>query len=309
MIAEVERPMKRIKNRKKHFRITNPLGFSPFCAMIILVAGLVVGTVFLVKGGYVREMLNCAKSELNGERSTPTQEAEATPEATDEPSLTPTESAEETPDIGTPVPETPTPPPLEPETPDPEATYDPSKDPNAPLAGFTIGLDPMRGGSKYKSEGEFDLAFCKELGAYLESKGATVVITRNSNNDLGTSKRAKIIKNADCDVALRILCNHISANSSGCYVQATKKNTGYGQILIDSYSEATGIKKQSGKKNGVDKISTDKVGSACGCPCVRLVLGNWNNKKERAKLQDEAFRQKMLESIYEGLLKQLKPQG
>ena len=302
--------MKRIKNRNKHFRITNPLGFSLFCAMIILVIGLIVGAVFLFKGGYVKQMLSCAKSELNGERATPTQDAEAlsTQEATEEPSLAPTDTAEETPEIGTPTPETPTPPPLEPETPDPEATYDPSKDPNAPLRGFTIGLDPMRGGSKYKSEGEFDLEFAKELGAYLESKGAAVVITRSNNKELGTSKRAKIIKNTDCDVAIRLLCNHISSKSSGCYVQATKKNVSFGQILIDSYSEATGIKKQSGKKNGVDKISTDKVAAACGCPCVRLVLGNWDNKSERANLQDEAFRQKMFESIYEGLLKQLKPE-
>ena len=303
--------MKRIKNRKKHFQITNPLGFSLFCAMIILVIGLAVGTVFLVKGGYIKQMLSCAKSELNGERATPTLDAEAStaPETTDEPTTVPTESAEETPDIGTPVPETPTPPPLEPETPDPNATYDPSKDPNAPLAGFTIGLDPMRGGSEHKSEGKYDLEFAKKLGAYLESKGAAVVITRSNNSELGTSKRAKIIKNTDCDIAIRLLCNHISAKSSGCYVQATKKNRDFGQILIDAYSEGTGIKKQSGKKNGLDQISTDKVAAACGCKCVRLVLGNWENKTERANLQDEAFQQKMIESIYEGLLKQLKPEG
>lgn len=301
------KPVKRIKKRKQHFRITNPLGFSLFCAMIILVIGLIAGMVFLVKGGYIRQMLSCAKSELNGERATPTQEAEATPETTDEPSVLPTESAEETPEIGTPVPETPTPPPLEPETPVPGETVDPRLDPNAPLSGVTIGLDPMRGGSEHKSEGQYDLDFAKQLGAFLESKGATVVITRESNSSLSATKRAKIIKNANCDIALRLLCNHISSGTSGCYVQVLKKNKEYGQRLIDAYSAGTGIKKQNGKKNGVDKISTDEVASKCGCPCVRLIMGNWGNKSERAKLQDEAFREKMIESIYEGLLKQLKP--
>ena len=305
--------MKRIKNRKRHFQITNPLGFSLFCAMIILVIGLIVGVIFLAKGGYIKQMLTCAKSELNGERAVSTQEAEATPapDLTDEPSLAPTESAEETPDVGTPVPETPTPPPLEPETPDPAATYDPKRDPNAPLAGVTIGLDPMRGGSKNKAEGEYDLAFANALGAYLESKGATVVITRENNNELSTSKRAKIIKDAECDIALRLFCNHISAKTSGCFVEATKSNQAFAQIMIDEYSAATGIPKQKGnnKKDGVEKVSNsdDQVSSKCGCPCVRIILGNWDNKTERANLQDEAFQQKMFEGIYEAFLKQLKP--
>jgi N-acetylmuramoyl-L-alanine amidase len=305
--------MKRIKNRKKHFQITNPLGFSLFCAMIILVIGLIVGVIFLAKGGYIKQMLTCAKSELNGERAVPTQEAEASPspELTEEPSIAPTESAEETPDVGTPVPETPTPPPLEPETPDPSATYDPKLDPNAPLAGVTIGLDPMRGGSKGKADGPYDLEFAKALGAYLESKGATVVITREDNNDMSTSKRAKIIKDADCDIALRLFCNHISSKTSGCFVEATKNNLDFAQILIDEYSAATGIPKQKGsnKKDGVEKVSNsdDQVSSKCGCPCVRIILGNWDNKTERANLQDEAFQQKMMEAIFEAFLKQLNP--
>ena len=302
--------MKRIKNRKKHFQITNPLGFSLFCAMIILAIGLIVGLVFLIKGGYVQQMLNCAKSELNGERAVPTQEAEATPEPdkTEAPSTATAEPAAETPEIGTPEPETPTPPPLEPETPAPGTTYDPHKDPDAAFAGVTIGIDPMRGGSKNKAEGEYDLAFAKELGAYLESKGATVVITREGNSDPGTSKRAKTIKNANCDIAIRLLCNHIAAKTSGCFVQATKKNMTFGQLLIDEYSEATGIQKQKNKKNGMEELSKDDVADKCGCPCVRLILGNWDNKSERAKLQDEAFRQKMIEAIGEALLKQLKPE-
>ncbi len=301
--------MKRIKNRRKHFRISNPLGFSLFCAMIILIAGLIVGVVFLARGGYFKQMLNCVRAEVNGDRSTPTQVVEETnaPEASKVPTAVPTETAEETPEIGTPVPETPTPPPLAPETQKPEETGTPTKDPNAPLAGFTIGIDPTRdGNSKYKSECEYNLEFAKQLGEYLESKGATVVITRDNNSkELSNSKRAKIIKNAKCDIALRIICNHISSKSSGCYVRTSSKNKSYGKMLIDNYSSMTGIKKQSGKKSGLE-IKSDDVASNCGCPCVRLVLGNWSNKSERSNLEDDAFRDKMIQAIYETLLSQLK---
>lgn len=301
--------MKRIKNRRKHFRITNPLGFSLFCAMIVLVIGLIVGMVFLVRGGYVAQMLNCVKSEVTGNRTTPTKEAQVpdTPAATNTPAASTAEPGTETPEIGTPAPETPTLPPLEPETPDPNATAGTVKDPNAPLAGFTIGIDPTRdGGSQYKSEGEFNLAFARKLADYLESKGATVVITRDNNKkEVGNSKRAKIIKNADCDIALRLMCNHISSKSSGCYVQSLKKNKAYALDLIERYSEMTGIRIQSGKGDGYENKS-DTVSSDCGCPCVLLVMGNWSNKTERANMQDEETQQKMIEAIYETLLNQLK---
>ena len=302
--------MKRIKNRRKHFRITNPLGFSLFCAMIILAVGLIVGMVFLVRGGYVHDMLNCAKSELNGRGSVPTQEVEAsiTPEISQAPTAASTDTAEETPEIGTPDPSTPTPPPLEPETPDPGKPAGPTKDPASPLAGFTIGIDPTRdGGSKYKEEGAYNLEFAKELAAFLESKGAKVVITREDNSkEVSNAARAKIIKDADCDIALRLMCNHISSKSSGCYVQTLKKDQTFARAMIQSYSGTTGIKMQSGKKNGVETIKSDDVMSKCGCPCVRLILGNWDNKSERADLNDEAIRQKMMQGIYEALLAQLK---
>lgn len=301
--------MKRIKNRKKHFRIANPLGFSLFCAMIILVIGLVVGMVFLAKGGYFGDLYNCVRSEMRGERNTATLEpvAEESPSDAIGSSLPTPDPAVETPEIGTPVPETPTPPPLEPETPVPGVTNGPSKDPNAPLQGFTIGIDPTRdGSSKYKSECEYNLEFAKQLGAYLESKGATVVITREDNKkEVGNSKRAKLIKDADCDIAIRLMCNHISSKSSGCYVQASKKNKTYGQALIDAYSAATGIKKQSGKSKGLETKS-DSVASDCGCPCALLIMGNWDNKSDKANLNDEAFREKMIEAIYETMLAQLK---
>lgn len=298
--------MKRIKTRKKHFRISNPLGFSLFCAMIVLVIGLIVGAVFLIRGGYVRQMLGCVKSELiNDDKNlTPEPVSEATEEATQAPTATPDTSVQ-TPEIGTPVPETP--PPIEPETPDPESSAGPTKDPNAPLAGFTIGIDPTRdGGSKYKAETEFNLEFAQKLGAFLESKGAEVVITRDNNRkSVGNSTRAKAIKNGGCDIAIRLMCNHISANTSGCYVQAPKKHKSYGAALIEAYSAQTGIQMQNGKKNGVE-VKSDAVANACGCPCVLLIMGNWDNKTERGKLQDDATQAKMMQAIYETLSNQLK---
>lgn len=296
--------MKRIKTRRKHFRITNPLGFSLFCAIIVLAIGLVVGIVCLAVG-YGEDAVKWVKAQLNGTKTV----EEVTPSPTPDPieTILPTDSAVETPEIGTPVPETPTPEPIDLGTPVPVDTTSPDQDPNAPLYGFTIGLDPARDGdSKYKKESAYNLSFAQQLASYLESKGATVVLTRTDNSKaVGNSKRAKTIKSADCDIALRLICNHISSKTSACYVQASKKNSDYGKALIAAYANATGIKLQNGKKNGIETKS-DAVASDCGCPCVLLVMGNWENKNDRSNLEDDAFRDKMIGAIYETLLAQLK---
>lgn len=296
--------MKRIKTRRKHFRITNPLGFSLFCAIIVLAIGLVVGIVCLAVG-YGEDAVKWAKAQLNGTKVV----AEITQAPTQAPTATavPTDSAVETPDIGTPVPETPTPQPIEIGTPEPVETTSPNEDPNAPLYGFTIGLDPARDGeSKYKKECAYNLEFAQQLAAYLESKGATVIVTRENNTkSVGNSKRAKAIKSADCDVALRLICNHISSKSTGCYAQANKKYKDFATSLIAAYSEATGIRLQAGKTNGFES-KTDAVAKDCGCPCVMIVLGNWENKSDRGILEDEAGREKMIAAIYESLLRELK---
>ena len=296
--------MKRIKTRRKHFRITNPLGFSLFCAIIVLAIGLVVGVVCLAVG-YGEEAVQYIKAQLNGTKVV----AQVTEAPTPEPTATvvPADTGKETPEIGTPAPETPTPQPIDLGTPVPVETVSPDQDPNAPLYGFTIGLDPARDGkSKYKKECAYNLEFAQQLAAYLESKGATVVLTRTDNSkEVGNSKRAKAIKSADCNIALRLICNHISSKSTGCYVQAPKKQKSYGQALIDAYAQATGIRKQAGKSDGLE-TKTDAVAADCGCPCVLLVLGNWENKSDRAILEDEAVREKMVQAIYETLLRQLK---
>lgn len=319
--------MKRIKNRKKHFRINNPLGFSLFCAAIILILGLIAGAVFFVTSGGFRETLNCVRQKMQDEpdRALSTangQDAEAntqdpsSPEGSPNVSETPGDATEtpgaeanatETPEIGTPQPETPTPPPIEPETPDPGSSDEPTKRPEGPLSGITVGLDPTRdGGSKYKTEGKFNLEFAQKLGAYLESKGATVVITRDNNSKtFSNSKRAKTIKDANCDIALRLMCNHIAAKNSGCYAQSPSKYKSYATDLISAYSKTTGIRLQAGKTNGYEKKSDDVTGK-CGCPCVMLIMGNWDNKSDRAILQDEAMQQKIFELIYEQILKEVK---
>ena len=94
-----------------------------------------------------------------------------------------------------------------------------------------------------------------------------------------------------------------NSSNSSTYVRCSKDNADYGLTLVDAYSMATGIRKQSGsdRKNGV-KIESDSVATPCGCPCALLILGNWDSSKERKRLQEEEFMDLMCEGIYDGLV-------
>ena len=208
----------------------------------------------------------------------------------------------DTPALGTPVAETP--------TPEPTAfvTADPNEDLKMPLSGQTIGLDAYRdeNSSKFKSEAAYNLMFAKRLKVYLESQGATVVLSRTdeTKGTLSNEERGRIFKNGGCTYVIRLMCNHINSKTSACYVQVSKSNKDFGQKLVDAYVEATGMRKQNGKKGGLETKS-DSVASECGCPCALLILGNWDNSTDKSNLQDEAFMDRICDGIFNGLMAQI----
>ena len=300
--------MKQIKKRRRVLRIGNPIGFSLFCLVCLAVmAGLYLGISWAIKNGpgVVKAMRTAVQEEV---LTTPTVEPsrepkeELLPTATPTPTPTPTPEVKETPNLGTPVATTPTP---EPST---YVSADPNADLKMPLSGQIIGLDAYRDGnsSKFKTEAAYNLMFVKRLKQYLESQGATVVLSRTEETKgaLPNEERGPIFKKAGCTYVIRLMCNHINAKTSACYVQASKDNKAFGQNMIDAYVAATGMRKQNGKENGVETKS-DSVASGCGCPCVLLILGNWDNDKDKDNLQDEVFMDRICEGIFNGLMAQI----
>lgn len=292
--------MKRIKKRRRRLRINNPIGFSLFCILCLaLLAGLIIGVYYLVQ--YGPGACTAIQEYFEEQNATPTPAPSPTP--TLPPTLPPATDPPNTPVVGdeqTPTPETSTPT-LENYTPAP-----PTADPNAPLYGFTIGLDPFRdSGSQYKAEAEYNLAFALKFKAYLEQRGATVVVTReNSSESYSVNERTSVINEANCDVAIRILCNHLSSRGTvGCYAQALSKNEEMARTIIDAYVASTGL--ETRKQNGFEAKSVDFF-KKTDCPAINIIIGHWTNAGELEKLQDEAFQQLMMEGLYNGLLEYLK---
>ena len=125
--------------------------------------------------------------------------------------------------------------------------------------------------------------------------------TEETKGELTNEERARIFKNAGCTCVVRLMCNHINANTSACYAQASKDNGKYAQKIIDAYVVATGMRKQNGKGSGVETKS-DSVASGCGCPCLLLIMGNWDNSKDKKNLQDEVFMDRVCEGVFNGLM-------
>lgn len=292
--------MKQIKHRRRRLRIGNPVGFSLFCLGVIAVVVLLyTGIAWVVKNGPT--VVNAMKDAVQ-------QEANASADPTDPSAPPPVEeyfpeptSPVETPEIGTPD--------TSPETPSPEPTQlvtaAPQEDTSAPLYGKIIGLDPCRdGSSKYPEEAAFNLEFVLKLKDYLEERGATVILSRtDSTGTYENEERARTFKNAECQVVIRIMANHISSKTSAAYVRGTAKNEDFCRDILEGYVEATGMKLQSGdgKKKGY-AVDPDTVCKKCGCPCAVLIVGNWDNKTDNANLQNADFQQKMMEGIYNGIL-------
>ena len=296
--------MKQIKKRRRILRIGNPIGFSLFCLVCLAVlAGLYLGISWAIKNGpgVVKAMRTVVQEEV---MTTPTVEPSQEPKDELLPTATPTPTPEvkETPALGTPVATTPTPEPTV------FFTAGPAGDIGAALYGQIIGIDPARNSnSKYKSEAAYNLTLANHVKRYLESQGATVVLSRTeeTRNELSNEDRGRIFKNANCTYVVRLMCNHINSKTSACYAQSTNSNKAFARNMIDAYVVATGMRKQNGKANGVDTKKHDDVTDRCGCPCVLLILGNWDNSKDKDNLQDEVFMDRICEGIFNGLMAQI----
>lgn len=294
--------MKQIKKRRRILRIGNPIGFSLFCLVCLgLMAGLYLGISWAIKNGpgVVKAMRTVVQEEV---MTTPTVEPSREPmdELLPTPTPTPAPEAKDTPALGTPNAATPTP------VPTAYVSAGPAGNITAPLYGQVIGIDPCRDSTKRAAEAENNLILASHLKRYLESQGAIVVLgrTEKDKGKVDDNSRAKVFREANCTYVIRLKCNYISSKTSACYAKVTKDNKSFGQKMIDAYTVATGMKKQSNKKNGV-QVEDDTVAAKCGCPCVALILGNWENKKDKENLQDEVFIDRICEGIFNGLVAQI----
>jgi len=199
------------------------------------------------------------------------------------------------------------------------------------LAGYVIGIDPGHqgqanydkepiapGSSEMKTkvssgtqgvstripEYEVNLQVSLKLKAALEAEGATVIMTRETNDvDISNMERAVMCNEAGCDIVLRIHCNGAedrSVNGIGLYVRATgacaEESYAASEVILPAMAEATGARAQ-----GIFRRDTYTGLNWSEVPCILVEMGYMSNPEEDEKLCSGEYQDLLVYGMVEGL--------
>ena len=153
-------------------------------------------------------------------------------------------------------------------------------------------------------EYETNLQIGLKLAALCSDAGATVVITRTSNDVMLTNiDRAQMLNNAGVDVALQLHCNSVSNSKSegnSAYIRTTTPyadvNRAIGECITASISAHCGC-----KNLGVKICNTYMSLNWTETPSCLLEMGYLSNRKEDELLATDDYRNQVALGIFEGL--------
>ena len=187
-----------------------------------------------------------------------------------------------------------------------------------PLQGKVIVVDAGHGGldpgTVYKDiyEKDINLSIAKYLEYELNTMGATVILTRNSDNDLSNGvkyhrkktdfdNRIKIINEDYVDMYISIHLNYLSNNKYyGPQVFYNNDNKELAMIIQDELnmiSTSNREIKQIPSNTYMDKKLTKKG--------VLIECGFLSNYSERSKLINKEYQQMLANTITKGIIKYL----
>ena len=195
-----------------------------------------------------------------------------------------------------------------------EGTPEPTATP-APLAGRTIVIDAgkskggtHRGVSSKTYEYKINLAFAQALQEELTGLGASVVMTRESNDEVvGAKSRIKTINNSGADLAISLFCNDLDNNKTRGAEAFVGKGTGNAEAsrrlagaVLAGYTRATDMPTRD-SDDTVRTVTNKEVLSGAKIPTMGLVLGQLSNRSDDENLNDAAFIAKAARGIANGI--------
>ncbi len=202
-----------------------------------------------------------------------------------------------------------------------------------PLTGLVIGIDPghqakpdynkepiypgsktskakvsagTRGNFSNVYEYQINLSVGLKLKEILKAYGATVVMTRETNDvNISNMHRAELFNDSNTDYAIRLHCNgkddtrvngaFVLIPAANPYLDACKIAA---QLLLEAYCEKTGA-----KSLGITPRSDQTGFNFCNRMIVNIEMGHLSNAKEEQNLIREQYQQKMAQGIADGILR------
>ncbi|MGI5285880.1 N-acetylmuramoyl-L-alanine amidase [Nonomuraea polychroma] len=165
------------------------------------------------------------------------------------------------------------------------------------------------------SEAAFTWDVSTRLAKILKSRGATVKLTRNSNDGVGPciTERAAIGNEANADAAISVHADGSAPGNRGFHVIIPKKINGpvdpvvgksdkLGLAVRDAFAKGTGLPYSTYIGRDALSYRNDLGGlNLSTVPKVFIESGNMRNAVEAAKFQDPKFRQRIAVALANGL--------
>jgi N-acetylmuramoyl-L-alanine amidase len=170
------------------------------------------------------------------------------------------------------------------------------------------GWDPGKTGSLGKDEKNINLAVMGKLQQYLEQGGATVYITRATDEALGSKKKAdmaerkKIANESNGDILVSIHQNAFpSTGAKGAQVFYHKSSED-GKNLAELIQERLKTNVDNENKRLAKQNSDYYILRTTEIPAVIVECGFISNPAEEQLLNDEAYQTKLAWAIYLGII-------
>lgn len=182
--------------------------------------------------------------------------------------------------------------------------------PEPSIKGLKIGLDAGHGG-KYPGavsasglqEKDINMSMVNEVKALLEAKGATVILSRDGDQDLTMADRKKIFKDAEVDLMISI-----HNNSGGSPLVEMGSCTAYKHIVNrDLAAKMQNRLTELGHKNfGVIGNFNFSLNAPTEYPNVLLEVLFMSSLPEEEKLADKGYHKKVAKQVVRALEDYLK---
>lgn len=187
-------------------------------------------------------------------------------------------------------------------------TYVGGNDPEQPLHGFKVVLDPGHGGHSYGTSGgnipekRLALTYGLLLRDQLEALGATVVMTRTADSDLSLLERTQITRPTGADLFLSIhMDGSTSASVGGCSVHYF---TDYSRGIAESmYKEMTAVYKEYGSDHDRHyRWNPFAVTRISEMPALLLECGFMTNAEDLELLVTADFQDALMASVVKSIV-------
>ncbi|EAD0589395.1 N-acetylmuramoyl-L-alanine amidase [Listeria monocytogenes] len=174
------------------------------------------------------------------------------------------------------------------------------------LSEATIVIDPGHGGNDPGAKGangtiekEMTLKTAKQLKQKLESRGAKVILTRNSDKYVSLKGRTNIAAENNADVFISIHFDSLEDTSKGVSGQTTYYYDNSDKSLAESINTTLG--KDLPTSNRGARVGDYYVVRENSQPAVLLELGYLSSAKDERNINSASYRSQIADSVTDGL--------